>query len=87
MSKCLQTSAEMLPMHIAPCVVSNTTLPLAISAEDVLKNQHLYVTCGVLCTVIDDNYLRVTPNTIWLASGILDSAEFNIYANVTWEIK
>lgn len=67
--------------------VSRKDEPLKIEVEDVLKNQHLYVTCGVLCTVNSDSYLRVSPNTIWLTSGVLDGAEFNIYANVTWEIK
>lgn len=67
--------------------VSRKDEPLKVEVEDVLKNQHLYVTCGVLCAVNSDSYLRVTPDAIWLASGVLDGAEFNIYANVTWEIK
>lgn len=86
MSTCLQTSVSVLPICLSRASVSRAQ-HLAIYIEDVLKNQHLCVTCGVLCTVNSDSYLRVTPDTIWLASGILDSAEFNIYANVTWEIK
>lgn len=68
-------------------VASRKDKPLKVEVEDVLKNKHLRVTCGVICTVNSDSYLRVTPDTIWLASGVLDGAEFNIYANVTWEIK
>lgn len=33
--------------------VSRKDEPLKVEVEDVLKNQHLYVTCGIVCSVAD----------------------------------
>lgn len=48
-------------------------------------NKELSGYIGIVCSVSDMSYLRVTPDIIWLTPDMI-SGEFNIYSNAVWKI-
>jgi hypothetical protein len=45
----------------------------------------IQVSYSIRCSYIDDKYLQVTPNIVWLTPDTV-GGEFDIFSNVVWKI-
>lgn len=69
MSPPLQVGAERLGGVILTVIKSSNSLNCNIF--DKLIDKHLNLTCGIVCTIADIHYLRVSPSDVqWITPDI-----------------
>lgn len=65
--------------------VDRATKRLALSVFDIFADNHPKISCGIVCSVADINYLRVSPKDVqWISPsyGIV----YTVETNTNWEI-
>ena len=59
--------------------------PLMCSVFDVLKKDHLKLHCGIVCTVENMHYLRVSPQDIqWITPEV--GVVYYVESDVSWTV-
>lgn len=79
---CLQVSVSVLPLSLRPKVSRHDT-PINLKVSDV--SNHLKVTCGIVCSIGDVHYLRVSPEEVqWITpdTGII----YTVESDTNWSI-
>ena len=66
--------------------VSRYDTPLSFDISDVFKNNHLKLSCGIVCSVGDVHYLRVLPHEIQWITPDMDVV-YNVMSNTDWNIE
>lgn len=60
-------------------------VPLFCKVEDMLKECHLKVSCGIVCSVGDINYLRVSPQEVqWITPDM--GVVYTVESDTSWSI-
>ena len=58
--------------------------PIVVTTEDVGK--HLKIACGIVCSVADLHYLRVSPEEVqWITPDM--GIVYNVMSNIDWTIE
>lgn len=84
MSPPLQVEAERLGGVILTVIKSSSSLNCNIF--DKLIDKHLKLTCGVVCTIADIHYLRVSPSDVqWITPGI--GVIYQVTSDTDWIIE
>ena len=79
---CLQVSVSLLPLALQPTITRHDT-PISLAVLDV--SNHLKVTCGIVCSIGDVHYLRVSPEEVqWITpdTGII----YTVESDTNWSI-
>lgn len=59
--------------------------PLVCMVEDALKEGHLKLSCGIVCSVGDIKYLRVSPQEVqWITSDM--GVVYTVESDTSWSI-
>lgn len=59
--------------------------PLNVSIDDSLVNNHLRLKCGLVCSLADVHYLRVSPSSIqWISPTY--GVTYSVESDVNWYI-
>lgn len=65
--------------------VSRYDVPLSFEISDVFKNNHLKLSCGIVCSVGDVHYLRVLPHEIqWITPD--EAIVYMVESDTNWTI-
>lgn len=84
MSSPLQVVAERLGGIVLAVIKSSNALNCSIS--DKLIDKHLKLTCGVVCTIADIHYLRVSPSDVqWITPDI--GVVYQVTSDTDWIIE
>lgn len=73
----INTSYDALNVHIVK-------YDRLIASIEPIRSK-IQVSYSIRCSYIDDKYLYVTPNIVWLTPDTV-SGEFDIFSNVVWKI-
>lgn len=80
----LQVGAERLGGIILTVIKSSNSLNCNIF--DKFIDKHLKLTCGVVCTISDIHYLRVSPSDVqWITPGI--GVIYQVTSDTDWIIE
>lgn len=64
---------------------SRYDVPLIFEISDVYKNNHLKPSCGIVCSVGDIHYIRVSPNEEqWIAP--YEEIVYTVESDTNWNI-
>lgn len=84
MSPPLQVGAERLGGVILTVIKSSNSLNCNIF--DKLIDKHLKLTCGVVCTIADIHYIRVSPSEVqWVTPDI--GVVYQVTSDTDWIIE
>lgn len=65
--------------------VSRYDTPLSLEISDVFKNNHLKLSCGIVCSVGDLRYLRVSPQEVqWITPD--EAIVYMVESDTNWTI-
>lgn len=65
--------------------VSRYDIPLSFEISDVFKNNHLKLSCGIVCSVGDVHYLRVLPHEVqWITPD--EAIVYMVESDTNWTI-
>ena len=65
--------------------VSRYDVPLSFEISDVLKSNHLKLSCGIVCSVGDVHYLRVSPHEVqWITPD--EAIVYMVESDTNWTI-
>ncbi len=65
--------------------ISRHDIPLSFEISDVFKNNHLKLTCGIVCSVGDVHYLRVSPHEVqWITPD--EAIVYMVESDTNWTI-
>lgn len=65
--------------------VSRYDVSLSFEISDVFKNNHLKLSCGIICSVGDVHYLRVLPHEIqWITPD--EAIVYMVESDTNWTI-
>lgn len=80
---CLQV--EIKKLRGIEADVSRYDVPLSFEISDVFKNNHLKLSCGIVCSVGDVHYLRVLPHEIqWITPD--EAIVYMVESDTNWTI-
>jgi hypothetical protein len=65
--------------------ISRYDIPLSFEISDVFKNNHLKLSCGIVCSVGDVHYLRVLPHEVqWITPD--EAIVYMVESDTNWTI-
>lgn len=65
--------------------VDRYDIPLSVGVEDMFKDNHLKLTCGIVCNVGDVHYLRVSPEEVqWITPD--EAVIYMVESDTNWSI-
>jgi hypothetical protein len=65
--------------------VSRYDIPLSFEVSDVFRNNHLKLSCGIVCSVGDVHYLRVLPHELqWITPD--EAIIYMVESDTNWAI-
>lgn len=80
---CLQV--EIKKLRGIEASVSRYDVPLSFEISDVFKNNHLKLSCGIVCSVGDVHYLRVLPHEVqWITPD--EAIVYMVESDTNWTI-
>lgn len=84
-SRWVGLSAEIIASRVGvPLITEASRVGAVMAAASSRVGKPMAVSCSLVCAVHNDNYLRVTPDVIWLDPN--DATVF-VESNVDWIIE